>query len=317
MEAEHVANRFRLFAELEAKGNSPIYHWLANAVAGDAHVLDLITRARSGQPNLFLGVTKYLGAPYDSWDEFKGFTLARADEVLDLMATYTTQTNEVGRCATLLPLLARLPQPLALLEVGTSAGLCLFPDRYGYRYRGAADIEIGDLDSPVILDCELRGAVPPPSAPPTVAWRRGIDIKPIDVRDDAATRWLEACVWPGQPERLDRLRSAIAVARQDPPVIIEGDLVECIEDAAARAPKDATLVIFHSAVLGYLKPDRRRLFADKVGRIDATWIAAEGPTVVSHPTTPLPDLGRFLVTVNGTDVVAHAHAHGRWLEWVG
>ncbi len=36
-----------------------------------------------------------------------------------------TQTNEPGRCAVLLPLLAALPQPLALLEVGASAGLCL------------------------------------------------------------------------------------------------------------------------------------------------------------------------------------------------
>ncbi len=53
------------------------------------------------------------------------------------MTTRSTQTSEPGRCATLLLLLARLPQPLALLEVGASAGLCLLPDRYGYDYQVA------------------------------------------------------------------------------------------------------------------------------------------------------------------------------------
>ena len=34
-----------------------------------------------------------------------------------------TQTNEPARCAVLLPALAQLPQPLALIEAGASAGL--------------------------------------------------------------------------------------------------------------------------------------------------------------------------------------------------
>nr|WP_275311681.1 DUF2332 family protein [Streptomyces yunnanensis] len=46
------------------------------------------------------------------------------DEVSSLMLVRLTQTNESARCATLLPVLATLPQPLALIEVGASAGLC-------------------------------------------------------------------------------------------------------------------------------------------------------------------------------------------------
>ncbi len=52
------------------------------------------------------------------------------------MAERSTQTNEPARCATVLPVLAQLPQPLALLEVGAAAGLCLLPEYYAYDYGG-------------------------------------------------------------------------------------------------------------------------------------------------------------------------------------
>ena len=59
--------------------------------------------------------------------------------------TRSTQTNEVGRCAALLPALTQLAvdapgaphgggRPLGLVEVGASAGLNLLVDRYGYEY---------------------------------------------------------------------------------------------------------------------------------------------------------------------------------------
>src|SRR5260370_37467954 len=58
-----------------------------------------------------------------------------ADAIAEVMLTRTTQTNEPGRCATLLPALAQIEGPLALIEVGASAGLCLLPDAYGYDWR--------------------------------------------------------------------------------------------------------------------------------------------------------------------------------------
>ena len=69
-----------------------------------------------------------------------------------------TQTNEPRRCATLLPALAQLDGPLALLEVGASAGLCLYPDRYSYRYDGG-DV-LGDGARGVRLRDVRRGSGP-------------------------------------------------------------------------------------------------------------------------------------------------------------
>ena len=124
---------------------------------------------------------------------------------MDLLRHRRTQTNEVGRCAILLPVLARLQGPLALVEVGASAGLCLLLDRYRYRY---GDRSVGDASAPVLLDCEVSGPVPVPKRVPEVAWRRGIDVARIDVTDDDDVRWLEACVWPDQTERIARLLAA-------------------------------------------------------------------------------------------------------------
>ena len=133
-----VAATYAEFATREAHGVSPTYERLAHAVAADTGLL-----ARLGglpparqQPNLLFGVVRLLGGPVGDPAGFRDWTLAHWPAVEAEMRSRATQTNEPGRCAVLLPVLAALPQPLALLEVGASAGLCLYPDRYAYRYGG-------------------------------------------------------------------------------------------------------------------------------------------------------------------------------------
>ena len=128
------------------------------AVAGDEEILALLDTvpAAKRQPNLLLGVVRFLGGPVDDPAAFHDFTVANWPAVEAGLRTRATQTNEAGRCALLLPVLAALPQPLALLEVGTAAGLGLYPDRYSYRY---GDHLLGS--SGPILDCALTGTPPP------------------------------------------------------------------------------------------------------------------------------------------------------------
>ena len=105
------------------------------------------------------------------------------------------QTNEPARRATLLPVLARLPQPLALIEVGASAGLCLMADRYGYDYRrGLVRPSVDQLDPPV-FSCVVNATTPVPTAPPRVTWRAGLDLDPVDpmIAARAATEGPTGC----------------------------------------------------------------------------------------------------------------------------
>lgn len=129
-------------------------------------------QAASGQTaaNLLLGAVRFLGGPVDDPAMFRDFATAQWDIVADTMMTHRTQTNEPGRCATLLLLLASLPQPLTLVEVEASAGLRPHPDRYSYRLTTSlGEQPLGD--SQIVLSCAVSGPAPLPERLPEVGWR--------------------------------------------------------------------------------------------------------------------------------------------------
>ena len=240
----------------------------------------------------------------------------RPDELRATMLPRTTQTNEPARCAVLLPLLAALPQPLALIEVGASAGLCLLPDRYGYDW-GHVRLAPAGPGAPVFR-CTATGPAPLPAALPRIVWRAGLDLNPLDVLSDEDMAWLKALIWPEQDDRRRNLRAALAVARREPPRVVRGDLLDDLAPLMAEAPADATLVVFHTAVLAYVSAIEARLrFVDTVRGSRAVWISNEVPAVfpdiAARAPTPVPR-GKFLLAVDG-EPKAWTGPHGQSLEW--
>lgn len=313
-----TSSAYRNFALEQAHGGSVSYERLATSIADDRGLLDVIDDLPpiKRQPNLLFGAVRFLDGPIGDFDSFKNWTLANWGEVSALMLLRMTQTNEVARCATLLPLLAQIPGPLALLEVGASAGLCLFPDRYQYHY---GNRQVGDPHSPLILNCEVTGPVPIPSQMPKVIWRGGVDLNPLDLTDADDLRWLESLIWPEQADRLARFRAAASIVLSDPPNIVKGDLNECLRDLVDTVPSEATLVIFHSAVLAYLSDVERQTFVETVGQLQGHWISNEGPRVLPQiaqrtPGRPAGTPARFLLALDG-EPVAWTAPHGQSLEW--
>ncbi|MCX4469352.1 DUF2332 domain-containing protein [Micromonospora sp. NBC_01655] len=316
-----TARWYRAFGEREARGETPTYERLALAVAGDPGLLALLDGLPEPkrQPNLIFGAVRHLGGPVDDPAAFRRWTADHWAEVAATVRARRTQTNEAARCAVLLPLLARLPQPLALLEVGASAGLCLYPDAYRYRYvrPGADDHLVGPAGSAVRLTCAVAGDVRLPGRVPEVVWRAGLDLNPLDVTDPDDLGWLTALVWPEQHGRRDRLTAAARVARADPPLLRRGDLLTDLPALAAAAPPEATLVVFHSAVLAYVPPVARTGFARTVAGLPGHWIANEAAGVLPAPAdSPAPPPGeatRFLLSLDGRPV-AWAGPHGQSLH---
>jgi hypothetical protein len=316
MQEADTASRYRRFAEVEVRPFSPSYEQLCLGVAGDTTLLARLAELPppKRQPNLLLAAVRFLSGPVGSYPAFRDFVLTRWDDVAATMQARRTQTNEPRRCAPLLPALAALPQPLALIEVGASAGLCLYPDRYAYRYTvGDREHRIGA--SPVELRCAADAPVPLPSAVPQIAWRAGLDLNPLDVRDEEDMRWLESLIWPEQSERFELFRGAVELARADPPRLVRGDLLRDLPALAAQAPSDLTLVVFHTAVLGYVDATGRAAFTDTMRSLDATWISNEMPGLVPGTDVDTGGVAR-IVLARDQQPLALAGAHGQSVTWL-
>ena len=340
-----LSRRFERFARLECHGSSPLYERLALAIAADPLMLALAAEARPDQPTpnllfaavhhlLLSGVHHPLAAFYpslggeappdaDPYPAFRALCAAHAEAIRALITTRLVQTNEVRRSALLWPafgVVARRAQgrPLALVEVGASAGLNLLPDRYGYDYGGGG--RAGDAGSSVQLICDVRGErrPPVPATLPPLAFRIGVDLNPVDVRDAEATAWLRALIWPEHQERAELLQRALAVARQDPPPLLVGDALALLPDLLAQAPADAALCVVHTHTLNQCPPEARArltsLLDEHGTRCDLYRISIAD---LFHDGGPHPLLG--IVAYEGgaasEQVLAACDPHGRWLEW--
>ena len=247
MDPASAARLFQSFGRDAAGTDSPLYAQLCEVIAESPELVDLSTRSREQTPMVFLAaihdellrdpghaLAAYYPTVGGEWPRpglaraLTDFCAERAERLESTLATRRTQTNETARCAGLLPTFAAVAdgRPLALIEVGASAGLNLNWDRYAYDYGGRA---AGAPSSPLTIVCELRGPAVPPLDPPPVSARVGVDLSPLDASDPADARWLHACLWPDQPARHARLEAALAVAREHPVEVRRGD---ALDDAA-------------------------------------------------------------------------------------
>lgn len=338
---------FQFFSQFSTKA-SPLYSRLAASIAEDPEIMSLLHAAPEQQQIpvllfasmhdlLLRGKGEELAAFYpnltaapeegDPYPAFRRVALANADALRATISTRNTQTNEVARCAYFLPVFGIVADevgPLAHLDVGTSAGLNLYWPQYDYRYTPGGNVGEG---STVEIECSTRGEPPIPKSMPAHAHGIGLDMSPIDVRDDEAVRWLEACVWPDQPGRFERLVAAIAIARKSPPDVRKGDAVENVGRLVDEVAAFGHPLVTTSWILNYLPLDGQRAFVaelDVVGaRRDVSWVVAESP--MQTPGLPIPSEGGEEITVislvtwrDGERTIRRlgvAHPHGAWLNW--
>ena len=313
---------YRGFAA-EVEGSSPVWGRLCRWIAEHPEVnarLDALP-GRKRQANVFLGALKYLGGPTEPGPAFASWVDGHWGELERVILSRATQTNEPGRCAVLAPVLASLPQPITLLEVGSSAGLCLLPDRFRYRFAGGPVVAPGAAASDAgVLDCAVEGTPPGDVTALEIAARAGLDLNPLDPRDPDDVRWLRALVWPGEDAREERLASSLAMAARDAPPILVGDLRRDLDRLLDRVVGGTTPVLQHCAVLAYLPRPERDAFARAVAAAGVHWISYEGASIVTSVRDRLTDVAQwagrpnFVVALDGVPV-ARASFHGAWVHW--
>jgi hypothetical protein len=310
-------------AAIELAGTSDLQVSWALGIADDEDVIGLIDRLprEHRQPSLLFSVARWLGAPAGAWPVLRAWLIEEWPRVEAAARERRTQTNEVGRCAPLLAALDRIPGPLALLELGASAGLCLGVDAYSYRF----DAEPVVGEGRPLLSCTTSGNGDAPRRLPEVVWRRGIDLAPLSIDPSSETAaddiaWLEALLPPDRPERLERLRAACDTLAADPPEVIEGDALAALPAVAASAPSGAVLVVVALGTLVYLPPADRAAVARVAGDLGARLVTLEPVTALPDVAARLdaltaPDPTPFVLALDG-EPIAYASAHGDRLSWL-
>jgi hypothetical protein len=251
---------------------------------------------------------------------FRRFCMDHAPAIEEQLISRLVQTNEVGRSACLMPAFAHVSSiaggPIALVEIGASAGLNLLGDRYHYDYGDLGSV--GAAGSTVRLRCQVIGGNRPPvEALAAIAYRIGIDLNPVDVVDTDATAWLRALVWPEHAERAATLEAALNLASADPPLVLRGDGVEGLPDLLDRVPDDLPVCVFHSFVMNQLPRDRRDRFYELLAR--AAWkrpifdVSFEGTAAGAGAAI---EMARSVRGEWRRVVLARCHAHGRSIEWL-
>lgn len=342
---EHYRTVFHVFGRDEAPGlDSPMYAEFSYGVSLDDDLLTIAAQKRKGQPApnilyaavqylLLSGVDHPLAAHYPivsgaerpqtpAFPLFRDFVLTHREAVLDLVRTRGTQTNVVRRCACLLPafsiIAAEADAPLALIDLGASAGLNLNFDRYGYRYlrAGSEERRWGSPTAAVQLESDLRGpgALPDLLDDIPLASRVGVDLNPIDLRDAEQLRWLQALIWPEHIERHARLIAAAAELDASPVELHRGDGAELLPDLVRTAPRDAALVVYATVALyqfGAERVARIERTLREVGQERRVWL------VTLEGREPALTLASYTDGGATRRTLANASPHGWWMEWVG
>jgi hypothetical protein len=301
---------------LDGWTGKPVPDALPLRLLGAAHRIVLDGRA----PRLAAHFPSAGGSPHwpAVWNALRDTLETHFDEVRRRLGDQV-QTNEVSRCAALLGgflhVAGRTGLPLRLHEIGSSAGLNLFWDRYGYQQDG--EHFWGRADSPVSIACEWHGRPAHLDAPVSVVARRGCDLTPVDICDPDQLRMLESFVWPEQLARLARLRAAAALAREDPPRLDRVSAAPWLSAQLAQPQPGCATVIFHSIMWWYLSEAERDAV---VATITAAGERATAPAPVAWLRMELggsltPDLLLHLWPPGDEIVLGRANPHGSEVWW--
>lgn len=233
------------------------------------------------------------------------------------------QTNEAGRSsnfiAAMLWLADRgLPPLFDCLEIGSSAGINLMIDRYHYDLAG---VHVGPNPGAMAFAPEWRGNHPPQHSI-GFAGLKGCDVAPVDLTDPAQALRLKAYIWPEHHIRFARMAAAIAAASEEAPQLIHANAADFVEAELARPQAEGTTrVLMHSIVWQYVPADQQARITAAMETAGArattdrplAWIALEANRTVHHHELVV----RHWPGGGEPQKLAHAHAHGAWIEWLG
>ncbi len=333
-------DQFHKFADLYCKDSSDLYFHLCHAIAEDESILRIAAQTKNQQPipNLLLASVHYLliknplhplseyyeslaeqtKAPEKAYSLFREFTLSNEADIIHILKTRLVQTNEVRRCSFLLPsflyAVKKFPiHPLALIELGCSAGFNLAWDHYYYHY--GTTCTYGNVRSAVKINAEFSGNIPTAIAgkPPQINQRIGLDLNPVDASVPDNVDWLLALLWPGQKSRRELLAAAANNISHVNLDLRQGNALTDLPAILDSIPEDTLPCIFHTFMANQLTEDQRKSLIQVIDDLGSK--------------RDLIHISNYLHGLNlDSDLyysgrksfinLAEVDYHGRWIKWL-
>ena len=242
----------RVFGQNAGKTEA-LYPILFRTLAEDDYLFDLSCKAQPGQLAglMLLSAVHYLvlnnpdeplaayygsvrpnpKSPDDVVPVFTAFCRAHEKEIVEILKSRTLQTTSTSRAMGILLSLdhvaREIGEPFSIIEVGCSAGLLTLFDHYRYDF-GNGEILGGD-DAPFTVVGNFVGETPRrPEAFPKIARRIGLDLAPLDPRDENVRNWVIAQTVADWPAEVANLRAALEYRASNPFQVVTGDALETL-----------------------------------------------------------------------------------------
>ena len=243
---------------------------------------------------------------------------AHDDEICAFL-DFAPQTNEVRRAsaiyAGLLELQKLFPMPVALFELGCSAGLNLQLAEFSYNFLGTS---YGNKTSSVCLEPKWEGPLPEDTNL-QIVMRQGCDLNPLSVTEQDNCDRLMSYVWPDQFDRLERTQAAIDIAKADPPTLFKADAASWVEDALVNnACVGSARVFYHTIAWQYFPAATKASIRESFERYgkQATKDNPLGWLSLEMNDNDVVELAMQVWPEGKRTVLAHANAHVQWINWL-
>ena len=339
---ENLKNSFYSFATTLCEHlDSTLYKNLSLSIANDREVLEIAVPVHRKPLHLFFAAVHYsllrqpahpLAEFYPSiskrttkdknpYPHFREFCFENRAEIQRIITKRSVQTNYPHRCSFLLPAFNHVyahsrELPLAIVEMGASAGLNLLWDYYAYDY--GIDKVIGDINSQVQINCKLHGNYTPPLKKelPQIEYRVGIDLNPLNVKKPEDVLWLRSLIWPEHQEQANVFAQAVKLAQRKTIDLVKGNILDVLSSVVENVPPRTALCLFNSYTLYQITEQDKKhleLLIETIAiKRNLFWISVEWHDALS----PSIKLTSYINGVSKESLLGRCSVQGHWLEWL-
>jgi len=188
-------------------------------------------------------------------------------------------------------------------------------DQYNYSYGSNLHVDNG---APFVLDTTLRGSLIPNvrSWKGTITHRIGIDLHPIDLRNEEERKWLQALIWPEHHDRVKLFNQAASLLTSNTITRHVGNCVEILPHVANDIPSDSQLVIYHTSTAYQFSKELDAAVKEQIRILSGNRriFHLSGESCYSeHYQLDLSEYNNGELV--NSETLAYCDSHGKWIEW--